>query len=103
MHASTASLSTTPPTSNPLYSTHLHIQGQQYQGTLDAVASFSALPNALSYSRALVPFRKRIEDEIQVLLSLLEAYEGNMNYDLLASTEALYTAHSRLLRLASLR
>jgi hypothetical protein len=96
-------LSTTPPTSNPLYSTHLHIQGQQHQGALDAVASFSAVPSALSYSRALVPFRKRIEDEIQVLLSLLEAYEGNMNYDLLASTEALYTAHSRLLRLASLR
>lgn len=104
IYTSIASSSTTPPNTNPLYSTHLQVHGQQKQaGASEASTSFSAQPSGLGYSRTLELFRQRIADEGQVLLSLLEAYEGIMNYDLLASTEALYTAHARLLRLASYR
>jgi hypothetical protein len=50
---------------------------------------------------ALKPFRDRVEDEVRVLLSLLEAYEGTMNYDFLACTQALYAANQRLKRIAA--
>eukprot|EP00802_Teleaulax_amphioxeia_P010395 Tamp_10423.p1 GENE.Tamp_10423~~Tamp_10423.p1 ORF type:complete len:532 (+),score=92.48 Tamp_10423:98-1597(+) len=108
--ASATSLSTTPHTHANTPHTNMHtptpLTPSTSTGTL-AVAlqresdEFQDSATQSSTLLVLKPFRDRVEDEVRVLLSLLQAYEGTMNYDFLACTQALYAANQCLKRIAA--
>lgn len=108
-HRHASSLSMSPFSTTPTFSSlsHTHNEGLNFSSFSHSASEISSVANPTlpgsdtTNSDVLKPFGNRVDDEVRMLLSLLEAYEGIMNYDFLACTQALYTANASLVHIAS--